>query len=67
LIPTLSLMIAAYVGFRMIEVFLLADSRYRNDGAKIAACVLAALALIVIGISAISILAAGTDIPSFKP
>ena len=62
MIPTLAVMISAYVGFRMIEVFLFPTSRYRSDGARVAAYVFAGLALIVIVFSAVDILMSGSGV-----
>jgi len=64
MIPDLALMISAYVGFRMVEVFLLADTRYVNRASKVAACVLAAVALAVIGFSLLSIMTSSSQIPT---
>jgi hypothetical protein len=63
MIPSLAIMISAYIGFRMIEVFLFAPSRYSSPGARICACVLAVIAFVVSGISAFSIFMSGSNVP----
>ena len=47
MIPALAMIVAAYVNFRMIEVFLSPASRYSSSAARVAACIFAALVLIV--------------------
>jgi hypothetical protein len=63
MIPDLAIMISAYIGFRMIEVFLFAPNRYSSPGARICVCVLAVIAFLVSGITAVSILTSGPNIP----
>lgn len=62
MIPNLALMISAYIGFRMIEGFLFPTERYLHGGAKIAACVFAAIALFVTGVSLLEIMTAGSNV-----
>jgi hypothetical protein len=61
MIPNVALMISAYIGFRMIEVFLLAPSRYANRTSRIVACILAAIAFLVRGLRTVCCLAAPTS------
>jgi hypothetical protein len=60
MIPNLALIVAAYVNFRMIEVFLYSGTRYSSKGTRIAACVFAVLVFLVTCVSAIDIMATGS-------
>jgi|HubBroStandDraft_4_1064222.scaffolds.fasta_scaffold136739_2 hypothetical protein len=63
MIPNIALMISAYIGFGMIEVFLLAPSRYANHACRVVACILAGIAFLVSGVVTVDILMSGTQIP----
>jgi hypothetical protein len=63
MIPGIAIMLSAYIGFRMIEVFLLAPGRYADRGSRVIACVLAVIAFLVSGIATVDILMSGTQIP----
>jgi len=47
MIPNLAIIVAAYVNFWMIEVFLYSGARYSNKGTRIAAWVFAVLVFLV--------------------
>jgi hypothetical protein len=61
MIPDIAVMLSAYIGFRMIEVFLLSPSRYSSAGAKIAACVLAVIAFLVTAFVTIDVVMHGNQ------
>jgi hypothetical protein len=63
MIPNLALMVSAYVGFRMIEVFLFPPSRYSSTTARVCAYVFAAIAFVVSVISTVDILMSGSKMP----
>jgi hypothetical protein len=63
-IPSLSLMIGAYIGFRMIEVLLMPDSHYASHGGAVAAKILAVLVFIVSGLACLNILLSGASFPT---
>jgi hypothetical protein len=65
MIPNLALMVAAYIGFRMIEVFLFAPSRYQNSVSRIIACILAGIAFSVSGFALLDIWLSGQNVGTF--
>lgn len=64
MIPGLALIIETYVGFRMIEVLLMPNSRHINQSCAVAAKVLAVLALIVSSVVCLNILFSGVSTPT---
>jgi hypothetical protein len=60
MIPTLTLMIGAYIGFRMLEVTARPNSNYTTTGAAITVKVLAILAFLVSGFACFNTLMSGT-------
>ena len=65
-IPALATILAAYVNFRMIEVFLSPTSRYSSSGARVAACIFAGVVLIVTSFCALDILVSGSNVPALR-
>lgn len=63
MIPSLSLMIGAYIGFRMIEVMLMPESHYASHNGAVAARILAVVAFIVSGVACLNILFSGASLP----
>jgi hypothetical protein len=63
MIPDLALVAAAYVSFRMIEVFLSPAARYSSQGGRVAACIFATLVLIGTGLCALDIVLSASGIP----
>ncbi|MFZ1975318.1 MAG: hypothetical protein WAU89_20915, partial [Candidatus Acidiferrales bacterium] len=60
------MIVAAYVHFRMFEVFLSRADGYSSNSARVVACIFAVLVLIVISLCAIDILATGSNVPSLR-
>ncbi len=63
MIASLALIVAAYVSFRMIEVFLSPVSRYSSQRGRVAACIFATLVLIGTGLCALDILLSASTGP----
>jgi hypothetical protein len=66
MIPALAMIVAAYVNFRMIEVFLSPASRYSSHGSRVVACIFAVLVLIVTSFCALDILLNGSNVPVLR-
>jgi hypothetical protein len=66
MIPALAMIVAAYVNFRMIEVFLSPTTRYSSSGARVAACFFAVLVLMVTSFCALDILLSGSNVPALR-
>ena len=66
MIPDLAVIVESYIGFRMIEVLLMPNSRYTNQGCAVAAKVLSVLVLIVTSAVCLDILSSGTSIPAIR-
>jgi hypothetical protein len=63
MIPSLATIVAAYVNFRMIEVFLSPASRYSSQRGRVAACIFATLVLISTSLCALDILLSASTGP----
>ena len=63
MIPNFALIVAAYVSFRMIEVFLSPASRYSSQRGRVAACIFATLVLIGTSLCSLDILLSASSIP----
>lgn len=64
MIPGLSVIIESYIGFRMVEVLLMPNSRYTSQGGAVAAKILAVLVLVVSGLACLDILLSGVSLPA---
>jgi hypothetical protein len=64
MIPSLALMIGAYIGFRMIEVVLMTDSRYASRTDSLVVKVLAGVVFVVSGLACLNILLSGASFPA---
>ena len=60
MIPTIGLMIGAYIGFRMLEVIAAPVSRYANAGAAIVVKILAGITFLVSGFACFTLLVSGS-------
>ena len=63
MISDLAMIVAAYVCFRMIEIFLSPASRYSSQRGRVAACISATLVLIGTGLCALDILLSASTGP----
>jgi hypothetical protein len=63
MIPNLALIVAVYVNFRMIEVFLSPASRYSSHRGRVAACIFATLVLIGTSLCTLDILLSASSGP----
>jgi hypothetical protein len=66
MIPGMAVILAAYVCFRMAEVWFLNTTRYQNRACHIIVSVLAALVILVTLFALISILASGMSVPNLR-
>ncbi|HWO36886.1 MAG TPA: hypothetical protein VNO32_49540 [Candidatus Acidoferrum sp.] len=66
MIPNLALVVAAYISFRMIEVFLSPASRYSSQRGRVAACIFATLILIGTSLCALDILLGASTGPILR-
>jgi len=63
MIANLALIVAAYVNFRMIEVFLSPANRYSSQCGRVAACIFATLVLVGTSLCALDILLSASTGP----
>ena len=63
MIPAIGTMIAAYIGFRMLEIFAFPDSRYSSKTANVVLAILALLVMLIVGVCWVSLITSGTSTP----
>lgn len=61
MIPALATIISAYITFRMIEVFALAQTRYRSRAAHIVIAVFAVIVILIVGFNMLNIYFTGVQ------
>ena len=63
MIPAIGTMIAAYIGFRMVEIFCFPDNRYTNRSARVLLAIFAILVAVVVFFCWLSLITSGTGMP----
>ncbi len=66
MIPDIAIILAAYICFRMVEVWLFSPDRYRNAGSHTAAFILSLLVIAVTVLVLIMVLANGSSTPLMR-
>lgn len=61
MIPALATIISAYVIFRMIEVFVLSQTRYQSRTAHVVIAVFAVIVILIVGFNIVDIYFAGVQ------
>ena len=63
MIPAIGTMIAAYIGFRMVEILCFPNDRYSGKFANVVLAFLALLEMVIVGICWLSRFTSGTSTP----